>query len=182
MAGHQDEITTTSSRFAYENRWMRVREDRIAFADGTPGLYGVVEKRDFVLVAARDGDRLHLVEQYRYPIRRRQWEFPQGLMESGETDHAACARRELREETGLDAASLVEAGELFLAAGFCTQPFRVFLATGLSPAAGVRDPEEQGMTTRAFAVAEFEAMLRDGTMRDSVSVAAFGLLRARGML
>ena len=181
MAG--PEITTTSSRIAYENRWMRVREDRIAYADGTPGLYGVVEKRDFVLVAARDADdRLHLVEQYRYPIRRRQWEFPQGLMEAGETDHAACARRELREETGLDAASLVEAGELFLAAGFCTQPFRVFLATGLSPATGVRDPEEQGMTTRAFAIAEFEAMLRDGTMRDGVSVAAFGLLRARGML
>ena len=41
MAGH--EITTTSSRIAYENRWMRVREDRIAYADGTPGLYGVVE-------------------------------------------------------------------------------------------------------------------------------------------
>lgn len=178
----QHEITTTSSRIAYENRWMRVREDRIAYADGTPGLYGVVEKRAFVLVVARDGDRVHLVEQYRYPIRQRQWEFPQGLMEAGETDHAACAQRELREETGLDAASLAEAGELFLAAGFCTQPFRVFLATGLSPAEGVRDPEEQGMTTRAFAIAEFEAMLRDGRMRDGVSVAAFGLLRARGML
>jgi ADP-ribose pyrophosphatase len=38
------------------------------------------------------------------------------------------------------------------------------------------------MTTRTFAIAEFEAMLRDGTMRDGVSVAAFGLLRARGML
>ncbi len=180
MAGH--EITTTSSRVAYENRWMRVREDRIAYADGTPGLYGVVEKRDFVLIAARDGDRVHLVEQYRYPIRQRQWEFPQGLMEAGETDHSACARRELREETGLAAASLAEAGELVLAAGFCTQLFRVFLATGLSPAPGVRDPEEQGMTTRAFALPEFEAMLRDGTMRDGVSVAAFGLLRARGML
>ena len=182
MAG-QHEITTTNSRVAYENRWMRVREDRIAYPDGTPGLYGVVEKRDFVLVVARDGNgALHLVEQYRYPIRQRQWEFPQGLMEQGETDHAACARRELREETGLDAASLVQAGELFLAAGFCTQPFRVFLATGLSPAAGVRDPEEQGMTTRAFAISEFEAMLRDGAMRDGVSVAAFGLLRARGLL
>ena len=77
---------------------------------------------------------------------------------------------------------LVEAGELFLAAGFCTQAFRIYLATGLSPAAGVRDSEEQGMTTRAFALSEFEAMLRDGTMRDGVSVAAFGLLRARGML
>src|SRR5215211_6456756 len=64
MAGH--EIITTSSRIAYENRWMRVREDRIAYADGTPGLYGVVEKRDFVLVVARGGgDLVHLVEQYR---------------------------------------------------------------------------------------------------------------------
>ena len=180
MAGH--EITFTSSRVAYENRWMRVREDRIAYADGTPGLYGVVEKRDFVLVVARDGDRVHLVEQYRYPIRARQGEFPQGLMEPGETDHAACARRELREETGLDAVSVVEAGELVLAAGFCTQVFRVFLATGLSPAARALDVEEQGLVARAFGLAEFEAMLRGGAMRDGVSVAAFGLLRARGMV
>ena len=180
MDGH--EITTTSSRIAYENRWMRVREDRIAYPDGTPGLYGVVEKADFVLVVAREGGRVHLVEQYRYPVRRRQWEFPQGLMERNEADHALCARRELREETGLDAASFVDAGELFLAAGFCTQLFRVFLATGLRPAEGVRDPEEQGMVARAFALSEFEAMLRDGTMRDGVSAAAFGLLRAKGML
>jgi len=77
MAG--PEITTTSSRIAYENRWMRVREDRIAYADGTPGLYGVVEKRDFILVVARGGDgRVHLVEQYRYPIGARQWEFRKG--------------------------------------------------------------------------------------------------------
>ena len=134
MAGH--EITTISSRIAYENRWMRVREDRIAYADGTPGLYGVVEKRDFVLVVARDGDRVHLVEQYRYPVRQRQWEFPQGLMEAGETDHAACARRQLREETGLDAPSLVEAGVDCPAGGALPLPLPLLPSARLSPAPG----------------------------------------------
>ena len=40
---------TLSSRIAYENRWTRVREDRIRRPDGSDGLYGVVERSDFVL-------------------------------------------------------------------------------------------------------------------------------------
>ena len=71
---------------------------------------------------------------------------------------------------------------MFLAAGFCTQLFRVFLATGLRPAEGARDHALLLRVARAFALSEFEAMLRDGTMRDGVSAAAFGLLRAKGML
>ena len=45
-----DDITTLSSRIAYENRWLRVREDRIRRRDGSDGLYGVVERSDFVVV------------------------------------------------------------------------------------------------------------------------------------
>ena len=37
-------IETTSTRFVYENRWMRVREDTIRRPDGSSGIYGVVEK------------------------------------------------------------------------------------------------------------------------------------------
>lgn len=72
------EIRTTGSRLVYENRWLRVREDRIERPDGSPGLYTVVEKLDFSLVVPVDADGFHLIEQYRYPVRGRYWEFPQG--------------------------------------------------------------------------------------------------------
>ena len=63
------EITTVDSRVVYRNRWMTVREDRIRRQDGSDGIYGVVDKPDFVVVIAVEPDgAMHLVEQYRYPI------------------------------------------------------------------------------------------------------------------
>ena len=67
-----------SSRQVYANSWMAVREDRIRRADGTDGIYGVIDKPTYALVIPRDGDRLQLVEQFRYPVGRRSWEFPAG--------------------------------------------------------------------------------------------------------
>ena len=56
---------------------MRVREDTIRRRDGSIGIYGVVEKPDFVvIVPIEDDGRLHLVEQYRYPVEGRYWELP----------------------------------------------------------------------------------------------------------
>ena len=61
---------------------MRVREDMIRRRDGSTGIYGVVEKPDFVvIVPVEDDGRVHLVEQYRYPVKGRYWEFPQGSWE-----------------------------------------------------------------------------------------------------
>jgi hypothetical protein len=50
---------------------MTIREGEIVHADGTPGIYGYIERADFVLVIPEENDGFHLVEEYRYPIRRR---------------------------------------------------------------------------------------------------------------
>lgn len=176
------EIECTGSVEVYRNRWMRVREDRIVRADGSPGLYGVVEKADFVAVAAVEGSRIHLVEQYRYPVQARFWELPQGSWEDRATDPLALARAELEEETGLRAAEMRHGGRLFLGYGYSTQAYDVFLATGLTPGPTRLDREEQGLICRAFDLVEFEAMICDGTIRDASTVAAFGLLRLKGLV
>ena len=49
---HTPEIQTLSSSVVYQNRWMTVREDKIIRADGSSGIYGVVEKQDFAVIAA----------------------------------------------------------------------------------------------------------------------------------
>ncbi|MDE2514585.1 MAG: NUDIX hydrolase [Rhodospirillales bacterium] len=177
------EIETLSSRIAYENRWMRVREDRIRRRDGSEGLYGVVEKPDFAVIVPSDGARLHLVQQFRYPVGARFWEFPQGAWESApDADPADLARGELAEETGLIAAEMIHIGHLFQGYGYSNQGGHVFLARGLTQGPSRREPEEQGMVARDFALAEVEAMLREGVIRDAISVAAFGLLRLRGLV
>ena len=77
-ADEGEDITTIGTRIVYQNRWMRVREDAIRRRDGSTGIYGVVEKSDFVVIAPLEDGRLHLVLQFRYPVLVRYWEFPQG--------------------------------------------------------------------------------------------------------
>ena len=178
----EDEIRTEQSTVVYRNRWMTVREDRIVRADGSSGIFGVVEKPDFAVIAAVEAGKLVLVEQYRYPVKTRQWELPQGSWEDREVDPLTLARAELREETGLVAETMVHAGHLLLACGYSNQGYDVYFANGLAQSEASLDTEEQGLVARAFPLDEVEAMVRSGTIQDATSVAALGLLRIKGLL
>ena len=74
-------MRVVSSRVVYENRWIRVHEDRTERADGTPGLYGWIEKPPAALIVPIDGGFVWLIEQFRHPVGERFWEFPQGAWE-----------------------------------------------------------------------------------------------------
>ena len=90
-------METLASRQVYANSWMTVREDTVQRADGSRGIYGVIDKPTYALVIPRDGDRLHLVEQFRYPVGRRRWEFPAGTApDRADVDPAELAARELQ--------------------------------------------------------------------------------------
>ena len=161
---------------------MTVREDEVVHADGSNGIYGVVEKPDFAVIAAISGGEVHLVEQYRYPVDGRFWELPQGSWEEQTIDPLTLASAELREETGLEAASMQHIGHLFLGYGFCTQGYDVFLASDLVQRDARREPEEQGLLVRSFPIAQVETMIAHGEIKDATTIAAFGLLRARRLL
>jgi len=178
------DIETLDSREVYRNRWMRVREDRIRRRDGSEGIFGVVEKPNFAVIAPLDGEgRLHLVEQFRYPVGRRFREFPQGAWETRpDADPLDLARGELREETGFLAGRMVHVGGLFQGYGYSTQKGDVYLATDLKPGPPAREADEQDMTCAAYAVAEVEAMILKGEILDAMTISAFGLLRLRGLL
>ncbi|MET0995302.1 MAG: NUDIX domain-containing protein, partial [Mycobacterium sp.] len=108
-----DPIRRVASREVYRNDWMVVREDEIHRPDGTRGVYGVIDKPTYALVIARDCERFRLVEQFRYPLELRRWEFPQGTAPGQEDlEPIELANRELREETGLRAASMELLGTL----------------------------------------------------------------------
>ena len=180
MAGDRPPIETLGSRTIYENRWLSLREDRIRRPDGSEGIYGVVDKPAFALVVPWDGERLHLVGQWRYPVKRFCWEFPQGSLEGRpDAPMEEVARTELAEETGLRAGSVELVGELYAAYGFASQSYFVFVATDLTPGEPDLEHEEQGLVSKTVTAAEFEEMMRSGEMPDAHSVAAYGLLRAR---
>ncbi len=176
------EVEQIESRIVYRNRWMTVREDQIRRADGSKGVYGVVEKSDFAVIAAIQNEQLHLVEQFRYPVGSRVWELPQGSWDASERDPLALARAELREETGLVAQSMTHVGRLFLAYGFCTQGYDVFLATELTQMQANREPEEIGLESRWFDLADVDQMILAGVIQDATTVAVLGLLRLKGLV
>lgn len=179
-----NEVKTLSSRIVYHNPWMTVREDEIEFGDGHRGIYGVVEKRDFAVVAAIEHGQVHLVQQYRYAVGARHWELPQGAWAPGKTpgEPLELARNELREETGIVAATMRHVCRLHQGYGYSTQCFDFFLASGLTFGEQELEAEEQGLISRAFAVGEALAMIDRGEITDAVTVAAFGMLKLKGWL
>src|SRR6185312_13510486 len=87
-------IRTLSSREVYRNPWLRLKEDQIERSNGNKGIYGVVEKDDCAVILPIDGDRIYLVEQFRYTIGRRALELPQGGWERPDVAPEELARGE----------------------------------------------------------------------------------------
>jgi 8-oxo-dGTP pyrophosphatase MutT (NUDIX family) len=169
-----------SSRLVYENRWLSLREDQIRLPDGTPGIYSVVDKPTAALVIPMERGGCHLIEQYRYPVGLRSWEFPQGTWPDDRTSPVdELARAELREETGLRAGALERLGRLAVAPGLTSQRCEVFLATELTAGPSAREHTEQGMTQRWFAGDELTEMVGSGAIFDAITLAAFSLLIRR---
>ena len=172
-------ITTLSSREVYRNPWTRVREDVIERADGSRGIYGVVDKDPACIIipleSTPDGEFLYLVSQYRYTVGARYAELPQGGWEKADADPEAMARGELREETGLTAAHWTRLAELQIGYGVMNQRHHIFLAEGLTQGDHERDPEETDLEVHRVSVAEFEAMLLDGRIVDNCTAAAWGI-------
>ena len=173
-------MQTLSSRILYQNRWMTLREDAIRRADGSDGIYGVVEKPDAAMVIPIENGRVHMVQQYKYAVGGRFWEFPQGTWEQV-TNYSIedLARGELREETGLVACELELLARIYVAYGFLTQPMHVFVATGLTQLDAQPEHEEQDIIRGCFTWSEFHQMVADGRITDAQTLAALSLLRLR---
>ena len=167
---------TRSSRIAYENAWIRLREDAVIRPDGGEGIYGVVEMRPSVGVVALNASReIVLVGQWRYPLGRYSWEIPRGGSAPGETDLEAVARRELKEETGVEAHRWRPMGAVDVNNGVTSDVEHLFLATELDIGDAHNDPDEQ-IEVRWVRLEESVQMVMTGRITEVCSVA--GILMA----
>lgn len=177
------EIKTLASREIYRNRWMTLKEDKILRADGSEGLYSVVEKQDFVVIVPVQDKAIYVVEQYRYPLGQRTIELPQGSWEHlPSASPAEVAAGELREETGLKAGRLICMGYQKLAQGFSAQGYHIYFATQLSWHGQQLDAEEVGLKARKLTVRDFTQLVLEGKITDATSVTAFLLAKAKGLI
>jgi 8-oxo-dGDP phosphatase len=173
----EPEIRTLSSSVVYSDNWTRLRRDEIERSDGSRGTYAVVQRDNFALVIPAENGGFHLVEEYRYPLGRRGWSFPQGGFPQGQDGTPEeLARAELAQETGLRAGRLARLGTLAVAHGMSNQYGEHWLATELTQGEPDLEPEELGLRCGWVTRAEFEAMIRDARIVDTSTLAAYALL------
>jgi 8-oxo-dGTP pyrophosphatase MutT (NUDIX family) len=171
------EVRTLTSSVVYADNWLTFRRDEIERHDGSHGTYAFVQKRNFALIIAAENGGFHLVEEYRYPLGRRGWSFPQGGFphdESGTPEELA--RAELAQETGLRAARMTHLGSVAAGHGITSQYGEYFLATGLTPGPSDLEPEELGLKHEWVPRDQFEQMIRDGRIVDDSTLAAYTVL------
>ena len=177
------EFKTLSSKIVYENKWMKLREDEFERDSGSQGVYTVVDKPDFVVIIAIENDDIYLVEQYRYTVSIRALEMPQGAWEGQyDVEPEKLAAGELKEETGLIAKSMTYVGYQYLAYGFCSQGYHVFLASDFTQGEQELDQEEEGLLCKKVKLSQFEKMIIEGDIKDATTVNAFGLAKLKGFL
>lgn len=161
-----------SRRVAYDNAWITVWHDEVARPDGSDGIYGVVHFANVAVgvVAVDAEDRVVLVGQHRYTLDVYSWEIPEGGVPAGESALDG-ARRELREETGVEAADWREIARLDLSNSITDERAVLYLATGLEHGEPEPDPTE-ALEIRWVPFDEALAMTLDGRITDVLSVAA----------
>lgn len=181
-------IVPESSRIAYENRWLKIREDIIRYPNGLKGMFGVVERNEFAVILPlhinNEGIKIvTLIRQYRYPVGKFMWELPMGMWElKPDATPEMVAAGELEEETGLRAANMVHGGILYQGAGYSTQKGHVFLATDLTQHSPKREETELHMTCHTIPLTQFEEMIQTGQITCMVTIAAFCLLRSKKLV
>jgi 8-oxo-dGTP pyrophosphatase MutT (NUDIX family) len=170
---------TLSSKRTYENTWISVREDQVIDPSGNPGIYGVVSPKNLalgVLPIFDDGSTV-LVGQYRYALDRYSWEMPEGGGKIG-GDPAAAIARELMEETGYRANGWHLLHEMSLSNSVTDEWVMTWLAWDLT--AGEAEPEStEDLTVWRLPFAELVELVLDGTVFDSMTVAAVTLVETR---
>lgn len=155
-------------------RRVTLRVERVVLQDGKETVRDVVQHPNSVVIVPLDEDgKVVMVRQYRKAAGRELLELPAGVIE-GDASPLDAARRELREETGLDASELTELGSFFAAPGSMTELLHSYLATGLF--SNPLDPDDdERITLERMPFAEAVRMARAGELNDAKTLASLML-------
>jgi len=169
-----NEAKVLSSRIAFKGGHIQVREDRVIEPAGHEASREIVVHPGAVCVVARPtADEVILIRQYRHAAGRELVEIPAGTLHEGE-DPRDCAIRELEEEAGYLAASMVERARFFTTPGFTTEFMYLYEATGLTKTQTNPDDDEV-IEVDIVSSSKALQMIDDGQIQDAKSI--LGLLR-----
>lgn len=164
----------TDSAVVYEGAVWQVKREVIDYPTG-------VIVRDFVdhpgaacVVALDDNDNVVLLCQYRHPVARRNVEIPAGLLDVPGEDPLVCAKRELAEEAGFEAASWSHLMTLNVSPGGSNEVIHMYLAEGLTEVVSdfVKTGEEEDMSVHLVPLTEAVSACLAGKISNNIAVTA----------
>jgi ADP-ribose diphosphatase len=121
-----------STREVYHDPWITLTVDDVVRPDGSTGTFSVVRvKHGVAVLALHDDGNAHLTAEFRYALGRESLEVVSGGSDPGEAPLDA-ARRELKEELGIEASEWTDLGTVDPITSMVHAPVRLFLARGLS--------------------------------------------------
>ncbi len=166
------------SNLVYRGRVWDVRSDRVRYGDGEIVRQYVAHTGAVAIVALDEQGRVLLIQQYRHPIRHRDWELPAGLLDVEGEEPLEAARRELAEEADLVAVHWEPLVSSWTTPGGNDEIIHVFLATGVRPSGAPHDREDEEADIRVewVSLADAVSAVMEGRMRNGIL--AIGVLAA----
>ena len=165
------EEKTKKQNLIYKGRILELYNDEVTLADGSESRREYVHHNGGSSVLAVDEEGyIYLVEQFRYPYREMLLEIPAGKVEAGESAYD-CALRELKEEVGLTADSLIDLGLIYPSPGYTDEPLHIFLAAAFT--VGENKPDEHELiNVKKIKFEDALQMVQRNEIKDAKTVTA----------
>lgn len=167
-------------KLKYQCNIFKVWEEEVVLPNGKSTKQSLIDHKPTVaIIAINDKDEILLIKQYRNAVKKDLLEIPAGTIDRDAETPLLCAKRELAEETGFDAAKFVQLFEGYLLPGYCNEYMYFFLAKDIFPAPLSPD-EDEFIEVLPTKLPEAREMIANGTIIDAKT--ALGVILADSYL
>jgi ADP-ribose pyrophosphatase len=172
-------------RPVHKGRIVDLSIDRVRFPNGKIGELEMIRHSGasavLPVLSDMEGDdpQILLVRQYRYASGGYMLEVPAGRPDAPGEDWEVCARRELEEETGMIAGTMIKLTEIFTTPGFTDEKIHLFMATDLTAGTTKLD-EDEFLNTEVMPLSTALDLIRDGGIQDGKTICT--ILYAAGFI
>jgi ADP-ribose pyrophosphatase len=153
----------------FRGRRLWIEKRAILFPNNIEKEKVIVHPSNAVAILPLNDDRCKLLKQYRYAIDQYIYEAPAGTMEPGE-DPLKTAHRELIEETGFSARTIIQKGFIYTTPGYTDEKIYLFEARDLSPSREYEKDDDEIIEVVDIATKDLAAMVHEGTIVDAKTI------------
>lgn len=161
---------TLSSETKFQGKIITLQVHEVQLPGGATSTREIIRHPGAAAVIAIVDGKLLTVGQYRKPMDKYQVEIPAGKLDAGE-DPAVCAARELKEETGMTAASVRLVDAFYTSPGFADEKVYLYVAEGLEQGDSQPDEDEE-LHVEALTMEQAEDYIERGLIGDAKTLMA----------